>query len=111
MTDIRRGREAIALLSGQACEGEANVVCPACQSNHTHVFRLATQVGIYGDEANAAREGSTLNDVASERRSVVEIVFSCEHCPHHFALVLEQHQGHHHVVIYEDVPNFTDWPG
>ena len=105
---IRRGREAVAFLSGQACVGEANVVCPTCRSDHTHVFHVGTLVGANRDEPSAPPGGAAPTSATPPRRSVVEVVFSCEHCPHHFALVIQQHKGHHLVVVHEEVPNFID---
>jgi hypothetical protein len=103
---IRRGREAVGLLSGEACGDEANVICPACGSNQAHVFQVGTLVDVY--EVIPPVPGESPAGRGQPRRSVVEIVFRCEHCPHHFALVLEQYQGHLLLVVREEVPNFTD---
>jgi hypothetical protein len=105
---VHRGRDAVALLSGQARAGEANVVCPTCRSDHTRVFHVGTRVGTNDPEAVSPPAGAAPTGATPPRHSVVEIVFSCEHCPHHFAVVIEQHQRTHLVVVYEEVPNFTD---
>jgi hypothetical protein len=70
---------------------------------------VGTLVGSNQSEAVAPPEGGAPTGATPPRRSVVEVVFSCEHCPHHFALVIQQHRGSHLVLVHEEVPNFTDY--
>ena len=105
---VHRNRDAVALLFGQACAGEANVVCPTCRSDHIRVFHVGTLVGTNYPEAIVPPGGAAPTGATPPRHSVVEVVFSCDHCPHHFALDFQQHQGHLLVVVHEEVPNFMD---
>ena len=82
---VHRGRDTVALLSGQALMGEANVVCPKCRTDSTHVHHVGTLMGSDQHEAVAAYEGTDPTGATPQRRSAVEIVFSCENCPEYFA--------------------------
>jgi hypothetical protein len=100
---IHRGRDAVALLSGQGLLGEANVVCPNCRSDYTHVHHVGTLVGSDQHEAVASYEGTTPTGATPQRRSAVEIVFSCENCSEYFALVIQQSKGNNLVEVHQNV--------
>jgi hypothetical protein len=95
--------DAIRYLSGKALGDEANVVCPNCGFDYTHVRHVGTLMG--GDEGVMAYEGTVTTGVTGNRRSAVEIVFSCENCPKLFALVIQQHKGNNFVEIHSDIPD------
>lgn len=100
---VHRGREAVALLSGQSLVGEATVVCPSCRHDNTHVHHVGTLIGSDQHEAVAAHEGTDPTGATPQRRSAVEIVFSCEHCPEQFALVIQQCKGNNLVEVHQGV--------
>jgi hypothetical protein len=100
---IHRGKEAVALLSGHILLGEANVVCPNCHSDYTHVHHVGTLVGSDEHEAVAAYQGTAPSAATPQRRSAVEIVFSCENCPEYFALVIQQSKGNNLVEVHQNV--------
>jgi hypothetical protein len=90
---VHSGRDAVAFLSGEIWGGEANVVCPNCNSDYTHVHHVGTLFGTDQHEAVPAYEGTTPSGARPSRRSAVEIVFNCENCPQYFALVIQQHKA------------------
>jgi hypothetical protein len=102
---IHRGKKAIAFLSGQSLAGEANIVCPSCGFDFTHVHHVGTLVGSDHSEAVPAYEGTVPSGATPQRRSAVEIVFSCENCPEFFALVIQQSKGNNLVEIHQNVAN------
>jgi hypothetical protein len=105
---VHSSRDAVALLSGQILMGEANVVCPNCHSDYTHVHHVGTLVGSDQHEAVAAYEGTAPTGATPQRRSAVEIVFSCENCPEYFALVIQQSKGNNLVEVHQNVGNHTE---
>ena len=102
--NIHRGKQAISFLAGNSSADEANVICPHCGSEYTHVRHVGTLFGSDHAEAELAHDGTATSGVTSQRRSAVEIVFSCENCPDLFALVIQQHKGNNFVEVHEDVP-------
>jgi hypothetical protein len=106
--NIHRGRDALAYLSGRFISGEANVVCPSCGFDYTHIHHVGTLVGSDQFEAVPAYEGTAPSGATPQRRSAVEIVFSCENCPKLFALVIQQHKGNNLVEVHEDVPSRSE---
>jgi hypothetical protein len=100
---IHKGKAAIALLSGQSYHGESNIVCPNCKSDFTHVEHVGTLIGSDDNEATLAYEGTSPTGTTPGRRSAVEVVFSCESCPEHFALVIQQHKGNNLVEVHQNI--------
>ena len=109
--NVHSGRDAVSLLSGESYEGDANVVCPNCRSDCTHIQRVGTLVGSDPSEAIAAYEGTAPTGATPSRRSAVEIVFSCEQCPESFALVIQQHKGVNMIQVHQNVGSRTEWSG
>jgi hypothetical protein len=105
---IHKGDDAVALLSGEIYGGEANVVCPSCQSDYTHVRHVGTLVGSDHREAVVSYDGTDPSGSTPSRRSAVEIVFSCENCEEHFALVIQQHKGISLVEVHQGVECFAE---
>lgn len=105
---VHKGKDALALLTGQAYSGEANVVCPNCRSEYTHVHHVGTLVGSDQDEAVDAYDGTATSGATPRRRSAVEIVFSCEGCNENFALVVQQHKGVNLVEVHQNVACKTE---
>ncbi len=105
---IHRGGDAVALLSGRMLSGEANVVCPNCRSDYTHVHHVGTLVGRDRHEAVASYEGTDPTGTTPQRRSAVEIVFRCENCPEHFALVVQESKGNNLVEVHQNVRSRTE---
>jgi len=105
---VHRGKEAVALLSGQILMGEANVVCPNCRSDYTHVHHVGTLVDSDEHEAVTAYDGTTPSGATPQRRSAVEIVFSCENCPEYFALVIQQSKGNNLVEVHQNVDSRSE---
>jgi hypothetical protein len=105
---IHQGRDAVTLLAGEIYHGEANIMCPNCQSDYTHVEHVGTLVGSDQHEAAVAYEGTAPTGATPSRRSAVEIVFSCENCPEYFALVIQQHKGNNLVQVHQNVGNRTE---
>lgn len=101
--EIHEGDAAIALLSGGGYAGEANVVCPKCRSDYTHIVRVGTLKGSDKNEAVEAYEGTEQSGFTASRRSAVEIVFECERCPDPFSLVIQQHKGVNIVQVHEGI--------
>ncbi len=99
---ICRGNEAIQLLSGDTCSGEANIVCPYCRCDYSHVSHGGTLLGADSHEA-VIYEGTDISGATPSRRSAFEIVFECEACEQRFALVIQQHKGMNFVEIHKDV--------
>jgi Zn finger protein HypA/HybF involved in hydrogenase expression len=83
----------IELLSGESYAGEANVRCPHCHGDYTHVRSVGTLMGSDPYEATPAYHGTVTSGQTASRRSAVEIVFECEMCPQPFSLVIQQHKG------------------
>ncbi|MCI0682447.1 MAG: hypothetical protein L0Y71_10100 [Gemmataceae bacterium] len=83
--NIHSGKAAIAFLSGESSSDDANVVCPSCGSDYTHVRHVGTLVGSDQFEAVVAYDGASPSGATPQRRSAVEIVFSCENCPKLFS--------------------------
>jgi len=100
---VHSGKQAVSLLSGHILVGEANVICPNCRSDYTHVHHVGTLVGTDQREAVAAYEGTDPSGATPQRRSAVEIVFSCENCPEYFALVIQQSKGNNLVEVHQNV--------
>ena len=98
---IYRGRDAIALLSGELSEDVSTVVCPSCGSHYTHIHSVGTLVGSDQFEAVVAYKGTASSGTTPARRSAVEIVFDCEGCPHLFALVIQQQKGNNLVEVHQ----------
>jgi hypothetical protein len=105
---VHHGKEAVALLSGQILMSEANLVCPNCRSDYTHVHHVGTLVGSDEHEAVMAYDGTTLSGATPQRRSAVEIVFSCENCPEYFALVIQQSKGNNLVEVHQNVDSRSE---
>ena len=86
-------REAvISALSGGGYGGEANIRCPRCGSNYSHVREVFTRFGTDPNEGGHPYPGTVAKGTSNYRRDAVVVAFDGE-CGHQWELIIQQHKG------------------
>lgn len=92
------GEAAACLFNSEYDPARANLRCPGCGSDYTHVRQAGTLLG--SDEYEAVvYPGTEKVGATGDRRSSVAVTFDCEMCPCLFSLVVTQHKGWSRVEV------------
>jgi hypothetical protein len=80
------------MLSGDGYGGEANVRCPECGFDYSHVREVFTRFGTDPYGGGHPYPGTVAKGTSRYRRDALVIVFEGE-CGHLWELVIQQHKG------------------
>jgi hypothetical protein len=82
------------MLSGAHYLDEANIRCPACDFDYSHIREVFTRCGNDPHEGGGAYPGTVARgDVdLHERRDALVVVFDGE-CGHQWEFIIQQHKG------------------